>query len=107
MEEATDMRTWRPIPIEEFYRNHPDILAMWKVLEPTEEKSVPISGDEPIARSKKVDMTGIFRTNFNPKENWNHLLLVAEVLGIEELPIIHEYAFQVVLDQIKSSIDKP
>jgi len=92
---------WRPPPIEEFFKDDPERLLMWQALEATEEKSVPFYADEPIAKSEKVDMKGVYRTNFNPRKNLRQLHLVAEAAGIESLPIYMDKAFRKVINHLK------
>lgn len=98
------MRNWRPIAIENYFKDAPDILKMWKVLEIKEEKQVPWYSDEPVAKSNKVQLFGICRTNFNPKNNWTHLMVVAGAIGLETLeigsPIDINQAFKKVLNYL-------
>lgn len=96
------MKTWRPIPIDQYFSDDPDILDMWKVLQITEEKQVPISGDDPIAKSDIVDLKGIHRHNFRPRTNFNHLLVVAKAIGVKSIPTDQGKAFRYVLSQIKN-----
>ena len=60
---------WRPIKIEKYFKDVPDILIVWKSLKIKEEKQVPFYADEPIATSKEFDMTGYYRTNFRPHKD--------------------------------------
>lgn len=91
------MKCYRPIPIEQFFKDNPDLLKMWNVLEIEEEKSPPWYADQPMATSKKVKLNGIHRRNFNPMSNREHLYLVAKVVGVKELPIDMDQAFKEVL----------
>lgn len=97
------MLTWKPVSIERFYRDHPHLLSMWKVLNLKEEAVVPISADSPIARSEDpkineiVRLFKIDRNNFNPDSDWNHLMLVARAVGVENISADITVAFSEVL----------
>lgn len=95
------METWKPVPIEEYYKDYPDLLLMWQALEVKEEKRVPWYSDEPMAHSEKADMSGVYRTNFWPKENRQHLALVAQAIGINQLPLDQDKAYKKVLRALK------
>lgn len=88
---------WKPVPIEVYFSDYPDYLKMWSVLGIKEEKRVPWYADEPIATSKKVDLHGISRSNFDPENNYVHLSIVAKAAGIKTLSLDMKEAFQQVL----------
>lgn len=94
--------TWKPISIEEYYADDKETLLMWNVLDIEEEKRVPWYSDEPVARSKKTDITGINRSTFNPRNNLLHLHKVAMAIGIKMLPIDIDEAFKYVIKVIKN-----
>lgn len=95
------MKRWQPIPIDEFFSHDQEKLLMWKILEITEEKRPPISTDVPIARSKKVQLCGINRNNFNPRKKYGHIRVVALACGIKKIPSDLDTAYKYVLKKIK------
>ena len=100
-------RYWKPIPIEEYFKDDPELLLMWEALEIVEEKRVPFYADEPIARSEKVDMKGVFRTNFNPRKKLYQLHLVADAIGVDTLPVDMDKAFEKIVKYLEDAAIRP
>ena len=96
-------RYWRPSPIKTWFADHPDLLLLWETLDIKEEKQVPISSDDTIAESSKVDLQGITRSNFRPHDDWMHLMVICRANSITEpiLPPDVEEAYKIVLGIIK------
>ena len=93
-------QSWHPMKIEKFYKDYPDKLLLWNVLEITEEKRVPFYADEPIGRSRHpIGM--INRNNFRPEENMDQLFTVARVLKMDSLPLDPKEAFEKVVKRAR------
>lgn len=57
----------------------------------------------PISSDLDNKNTGLTPDNFNPSENWNHLILVARKLKIKKLSTDQDYAYRLVLRKARET----